>query len=238
MRYRIASGIVIKSENAAKPASQSSSHLRTILANLEPVSSSFDCGCGKLRYLRSISPTTDRLVLVDSEAQLSREQMICGERNSIRGFVAGSNNLVAQNTSEFAAHDERFDRGFCINVLSVIPIIAARKRLLSLIHQKLRPGAKCLFVVQYRNSDFTRMAKMPNAHAWRDGFLIDSMRGYSFYGLIRPEDLARSVTNAGFAVLDKSLNEGSVYLWAQAPDQEPDERFNGFDETANFRALS
>lgn len=238
MRYKIARDIIIKTENAAKPASQSSSYLRSILASLDPVGSSFDLGCGKLRYLTSIAPTTDRLVLVDSETQLSREQMIRGACNSVRDFIAGSNNFAAYNTSEFAALDERFDRGFCINVLSVIPIIAARKRLISLIRQKLHPGAKCLFVVQYRNSDFTRMSKMPNAQAWRDGFLVNSLRGHSFYGLIQPEQMIRIVKEAGFEVLDRTLNEGSVYLWAQAPNQKPEDCFIGFDETANFRALT
>jgi hypothetical protein len=30
---------------------------------------------------------------------------------------------------------------------------------------------------------------MSNATAWLDGFIVDSFRGYSFYGMIQPESL-------------------------------------------------
>jgi hypothetical protein len=55
---------------------------------------------------------------------------------------------------------------------------------------------------------------MPNASPWRDGFLIDSLRGYSFYGIITPEQLATVVKQAGFKIEHVELNEGSVYLCA------------------------
>jgi hypothetical protein len=74
-----------------------------------------------------------------------------------------------------------------------------------------------VFVVQYRNSDFTRMGKMRNARPLLDGFLIDSLRGYSFYGLISPDRLTRMVEKAGFEIIERTLNEGSVYLIARSP---------------------
>jgi len=74
MRYEIVSGVVIKTENAAKPASQSSGFLKSLLGTLPRVSTSIDYGCGKLRYLDAILEKTDFLTLVDSEIQLSRIQ--------------------------------------------------------------------------------------------------------------------------------------------------------------------
>jgi hypothetical protein len=95
----------------------------------------------------------------------------------------------------------------------VVPIIARRRQILDVIRSRIVPGGTCLFVVQYRNSDFSRMRAMPNAQAWRDGFLIDSLRGFSFYALIPPDRLESMIKSAGFSIQDVSLNEGSVYIW-------------------------
>jgi len=214
MHYRLAPGIVIKTENAAKPESQASSYLKNLIRGLPPVESSFDYGCGKLRYCKTLLETTDTLALVDSEIQLSRLQTLRGTRTTIRGLVGKSNRVSVYNEEEFRALRERFDRGFCINVLPIIPYHARRKQVVELIRAKLRTGGTCLFVVQYRNSDFSRMRSMGNAWPWRDGFVVDSLRGYSFYGLISPEKLRSLVVKAGFTVRHMHLNEGSAYLCA------------------------
>ena len=214
MRYKLAPGIEIRTENAAKPEIQASGFLKVLLSELPKVESTFDYGCGKLRYQSALLDTTDILAIVDSEIQLSRQQIIRGAETSIRESVARSNRVSVYNDVEFGKLRALFDRGFCINVLSVIPVLARRKEVLEAIRQRLRPRAECLFVVQYRNSDFTRMRAMPNAQPWRDGFLIDSARGYSFYGLIAPDKLKAILERAGFAVRDANLNEGSAYIWA------------------------
>jgi hypothetical protein len=206
MHYKLRKGIVVKTENAAKSDKQPSAFLAKLIEKLPPVSDTFDYGCGKLRYMDSIRKTTNALVLVDSEIQLSRAQILKGSTNSIRGYVGRSNSISVYSDVEFAGVRQKFDRGFCINVL--------RKRVLETIRTKLRKGAPCLFVAQYRNSDFDRMKRMANAKPWLDGFLIDSLRGYSFYGLIAPDRLSKIVSKAGFVVRDVELNEGSVYLWA------------------------
>ena len=216
MHYKIARGITIKTENAAKPESQGSSFLKKLLDDLPPVQSSFDYGCGKLRYMKKILSRTDELTVVDSEIQLARTQMICGKLTSVREMANRSNRMQALNIEQFSSARDKYDRGFCINVLSVIPIISERVRLLQIIHARLKKGACCLFVVQYRNSDFTRMRALPNARDWRDGFLMNSLRGYSFYALIPPAKLESMVKKAGFSIEHIRLNEGSVYLWAKA----------------------
>lgn len=86
--------------------------------------------------------------------------------------------------------------------------------MLEIIRSKLVRNGRCLFVVLYRNSDFTRMRELPNAKPWLDGFLINSLRGYSFYGLIRPEHLEALLKRAGFRICEAKLNEGSAYMWA------------------------
>jgi len=133
MHYKIGSQIVIKTENAAKPAAQASSHLKQILASLPPVDASFDYGCGKLRYYQVLLKRTNTLTLVDSEVQLSRLQMIGGKQISIRKSVSGSNRVSVYNEREFRGLSAQFDRGFCINVLSVIPIYSVRRHVLETI---------------------------------------------------------------------------------------------------------
>ena len=214
MRYKLGRGIIIRTENAAKPASQASSHLKEILAELPPVESSFDYGCGKLRYYGAILQKTDTLTLVDSEIQLSRWQLLGGENTSIRQKISGSNQTIACNESEFRTLGRKFDRGFCINVLSVIPYYSARREVLNAIRSKLKTGGSCLFVTQYRNSDFDRMSQLPNARPWRDGFLIDSLRGFSFYVLIPPRRFNAMIEREGFEIEHSHLNEGSVYTCA------------------------
>jgi len=143
--------------------------------------------------------------------------------------------MTAHNTGEFGRLAAIFDRGFCVNVLSVIPFHAVRERALNLIRAKLRAGGTCLFVVQYRNSDFTRMSQMKNAKRWQDGYLINSRRGYSFYGLISPASLRVLVSGAGFEIIDCRINDGSAYLTARSPKLVKLPRSFDIDETNNFR---
>jgi hypothetical protein len=216
MRYKLASGIQIRTENAAKPESQPSTFLLNLIDALPHVHSSFDYGCGKLRYQRAIADTTDVLAVVDSDVQVSRLQVLRGKETSIRNIFKQSNRMQVYNDVEFQQLNTRFERGFCINVLSVIPSYSRRRRVLDVIRGKLGLDAECLFVVQYRNSDFTRMRRMGNAKPWLDGFIIESFRGYSFYGLIRPDRLEASLKAAGFRIRQMKLNQGSAYTWASA----------------------
>ena len=78
MHYEITPGIVVKTENAAKPESQASAFLKLLLADLPHVTASVDFGCGKLRYCDPILDKTDILASVDSEIQLSRMQILKG----------------------------------------------------------------------------------------------------------------------------------------------------------------
>jgi hypothetical protein len=214
MHYQIKPGIVVKTENAAKPESQSSAFLKLLLADLPHVSSSVDFGCGKLRYCNTILERTDSLTVVDSEIQLSRTQILRGRKSTIRDIVSRSNRIRIYNDTEFDKLSEDFDRAFCINVLSAIPMIEKRRQVMEVIRSHLRPRGACLYAVQYRNSDFKRMRSMPNAQSWEDGFLIDSLRGFSFYGLISPNCLVSLARSAGFSICDIRRNQGSVYVWA------------------------
>lgn len=215
MHYELPGGRLVKSENAAKPASQRSRYLTSLLRALPTVERTLDYGCGKLRYRQDLLQATEHLTVVDSEVQISRTQILDGKRTTIRNLLRASNSTAVFNPAEFSHSSGLYDRAFCINVLSAIPVVETRRNLLQQILKKLKPGASCLFVVQYRNSDFTRMAALPNAEAWEDGFLINSLRGYSFYALISPAALTKMLCEAGFNISSQRHHDGSVYVWAQ-----------------------
>src|SRR5712672_370722 len=101
MHYEIARGIVVKTENAAKSDKQQSSYLVSLLRKLSPVASSFDYGCGKLRYTAAILKTTETLAIVDSEIQLSRQQILRGVTTSVRKLMGRSNHVAVYNDVEF-----------------------------------------------------------------------------------------------------------------------------------------
>jgi|SRR6516225_6813387 hypothetical protein len=161
------------------------------------VSESLDFGCGKLRYCER----TEALTIVDSEIQLSRTQLLNGAKSNIREVISYSNRIRAYNDIEFQKSEEECDRAFCINVLSVIPLIGRRRCVVETIRARLRPRGECLYVV-------------PNARPWRDGFLIDSLRGFSFYGLISPDGLISLLQHSGYSISDVRRDDGSVYVWA------------------------
>lgn len=221
---------MVRTENAAKPAVQASRSLSKYISNLDPVGASFDYGCGKLRYAESILYSSETLTVVDSEIQIARMQNIQKHKSSVREVARQSNRMIAVNTLEFSNSTQEFERGFCINVLSAIPFQSVRRQALALIRQKLHPSGSCLFVVQYRNSDFGRMSRLPNARPWLDGFLMDSRRGFSFYGLITPQHLINLVVEAGFHIGECHLDDGRVYLMAHSPGK-PKSRLEVVRET-------
>jgi len=119
--------------------------------------------------------------------------MIRGGSTTNRDHVGKSNHVHAYTVGQFASLDRKYDRGVCINVLSVIPSPNVRLGIVQLMRSKPKPRGTCLLVTLYRNSDFTRMQKLPNCQPYGNGFLMDSLRGHSFYGLIPPDDLASLV---------------------------------------------
>lgn len=129
------------------------------------------------------------------------------------------NHVHFLNLRDFNQIFEYFDRVILANVLQVVPIIALRSIILRRIFRSLRPGGELVLVVQYRNSDFNRMLKMPNARLYLDGMAIKHIRGTSFYAFIRPADLKEIVTSQGFQIVQIKLNEGSCYIIARKPNE-------------------
>lgn len=220
MRYWVKGAGIIRSENAAKPAAQKSKYVTTLIRGLDAVDATLDYGAGKLRYLDELRAKTNELFVTDSVVQLDRKQRIANSTQSVSEYCSSSNTVTALNLKQLGLYGTFVDRAFLFNVLQIVPIPAVRNSSLRRIFSALRPGGELVASVQYRNSDFTRMAKMRNARSFRDGFLIEHLRGTSFYGLIRPEDFTNLIENAGFEIREVRLNDGSCFVFAMKPSND------------------
>lgn len=222
MRYRVRGAGLIRSENAAKPPAQKSKFVAELIRGLPRVEATLDYGAGKLRYLDEVMQTTDRLTVVDSTAQLERVQTVFGEKTSVREYLEERNSISVKTNKELIGGSDRFDRVFLMNVLQIVPIKSVRKAILRRLFDSLDTDGQILVSVQYRNSDFSRMARMPNAKRFRDGMLIEHLRGTSFYGFIMPKKLQCLVAEAGFCLDETKLHEGSCFIWASKRNVSPD----------------
>lgn len=217
MRYNITKQIVVRSENAAKPLVQRSKYLHQYISSLPTVRSSFDLGCGKLRYAESILSVSNSVSLVDSEIQISRSQLLGGaSETSIRNICNGSNTLRCFNIDEFENGPDIYDRGFCLNVLPIIPFESERNRVVSIARSKLSRGSMCYFVHHFRNKEYRRMRHMENAFPFEDGFVIKSLRGHSFFAALGHEYTAALIERGSFRIVSRRLIHGACYLEAEA----------------------
>lgn len=197
MRYRV-KGAEIRSENAAKPHTQQSRSVATYLRELPRVASVLDFGCGKLRYANLIAKLGERMTFVDSEIQLSRLQRVRGHLTTVRDFVTrhySHGRVVSAET--LATHKSQYDLITCINVLSAIPSKTALVQALRAIGRLTRKNGMAVFVNQHRNSYYKRFEQDPR-HLF--GHLFKGRHGYSYYGILPPEQMSKLLVRHGFAV--------------------------------------
>ena len=212
VRYR-ARGLIIRSENAAKPGSQAGRQLINWITNTDKVSTALDYGCGKLRYSQYLLDSCDHLTLVDSDIQLKRTQTIFGEKTTIFQYIADHwPDARVLTIDQFKSDIEKYDLILCANVLPVIPRKDIRRRIIDGLLESLNDNGKCLFVVQYRNSEFIKMKNRDTSIDHYDGWIAQGSRGNSFYGLIRPKRLHAMVRRAGFRIVESWLHDGSAYV--------------------------
>lgn len=199
MRYKVA-GREIRTENTAKPVSQASAPLINWLKEQSRFRRTLDYGCGKLRYARVLAENSKSLTLVDSAVQLDREQIIDGERTTIRRYADRWPHARVMEVQEFLCDDRSFDFVLCANVLSAIPSRSARSKVLGWIRDRLAGGGTALFVVQFRNSFYRELPKRQGVTRHLDGYLLRTRRGTSYYGIIPPDNLVEILRTAHFKV--------------------------------------
>ncbi len=181
MHYKI-KGHSIKSHNAAKPHTQSSSQVIAELEKIVVTGQILDLGCGKLRYSDFLRGLSQNIFFVDSRAQLERMQVIKGIRCSVQEYVAKNYPLSrCVAIEDIQEVNDQFDFIFCSNVLSAIPCEKTLNATMSIIYRLLSDSGKALVVNQHRSSYFKKFEMgMPHLH----GYLYKGNRGSSYYGII------------------------------------------------------
>jgi SAM-dependent methyltransferase len=210
VRYRVGK-LEVRSENAAKPGSQASAPLVDWLEKRDRFGRVLDYGCGKLRYARVLAENCRSLTLVDSAVQLDREQIIFGERTTVRRYAEKWRHTSVISVEDFPHRKLSFDFVLCSNVLSAIPSRDARDAALELIRTKLSRNGRALFVVQFRNSFYRDLRKRKAVSRYLDGYLYRTPRGTFYYGIIPPDKLEKLVRAARFKV-ERSWIEGESAL--------------------------
>jgi hypothetical protein len=208
MRYRI-KDIEIRSENAAKPATDASACLVEWLRDREYTQSALDFGCGKLRYTPHLAKKSKRLGIVDSEVQITRNQIIDGGYTSVHEYVRRKwPQCRIHVLEEFCKNpSHRYHFILCANVLSAIPCPKARAMSLRAIYNALLSNGQVLFVNQHSNSYFKEAPKKPNTRLHLDGWIVQSRGGASYYGILNKDSVIRLVVRYGFSI-DKAWVEG------------------------------
>ena len=215
MRYVI-NDCLIKTENAALSSHQTNAQVLKYIEILSTDINILDFGCGKCRYSRQLNSKSKNLVLLDSEIQISREQIICDVMTTVKDFAK----THLSNTSVYALEnakdiDCKFDFILCSNVLSAIPSTEDRISSLNHIKELLDKKGKALITVQYYNSYFNTYSKNPKTIEYNDGWLIPKGNDYTYYGIIKPLVLIEYCKKVGFIISDKYSNDGSIYLTVQ-----------------------
>jgi len=214
MRYTV-KGLEIRSENAAKSISQPSKYLRDWLMSLKKMNNVLDYGCGKLRYSVTLSKRCRLLALVDSEVQLKRQQKI----NNYYCSVYDYSKKQLRNTRIFTPHEfinssRKYDFALCSNVLSAIPSISARNTVINSIMIKLTGNGSALFVCQYRNSYFSKIAKSSNSFKFLDGWVVKSQHGNSYYGILDKKKIENLLVKHGSKIKESWIHDQSAYVLA------------------------
>ena len=213
MRYTI-SGNTLRSENAARSHMQKSHQVVDYLLSKGTVDNILDYGCGKLRYSDTLLALSDNITFVDSEIQLSRQQIIRSERTSVSDYISSNyekcKSIPIEKISE---HKEKYKLITCTNVLSAIPCNEALIGALNQIRRLLHESGTAIFINQHRSSYF-KLYKSGDKHLY--GHLYKGNRGIYYYGILNKEQTINLLTNQGF-VINRSWNNGeSNYIEAGA----------------------
>ncbi len=216
MHYRV-KGMLVKSENAAKPMTDAARPLIDWLTQRPYTHNVLDYGCGKLRYAHYLAARSAFLGLTDSSVQLNRIQRIDGHMTDVRQYAN-------QHWPTCHVYDlAEFWRGIpcsyefilCANVLSAIPCPRIRAKSLRSLHAALAPSGTLLVTNQHANSYFTEAREKPHAFSHLDGWVLQSRNGVAYYGILDQKATIRLLTRFGFVVVDTWTNGQSNYVLAK-----------------------
>ena len=207
MHYQI-DNLIVKSELAAKPASQTNKIVLDHIANLPNHIKVLDYGCGKLRYSINLAEHVDNVVAIDS-----LEQIRTLEKSSYEHY----NNLNVMTIEQPDWYKQKYDVVFCTNVLSAIPFEEYREKIINNAKDVLKKDGYLFISVQYRNSYFSQYKNRDDASSFRDGWLIKhkTTNLCSFYGILSADYITVLCRKAGFKHITVKKKDGSCFIEAR-----------------------
>ncbi|WP_422478549.1 methyltransferase domain-containing protein [Pleomorphochaeta sp. DL1XJH-081] len=213
MKYLI-NNKIIKSHNTAKPYIQASKLTIEYINRIESVNTIVDYGCGKLRYTYYLRKKCKQLILVDSEEQLARKQKLFDREISIRELVKNDKDIKVLNEQEYAKSQDKYDIIFIANVLSAIPILEERHKLLENVKNSITQKGYAIFISQYTDTYFKNICYMQGAKEHLDGYLVNKGKCATYYGILPPVKLSNILEEKGFKILQSKILGKSVYIRA------------------------
>lgn len=211
MHYQI-NDIIIKSELAAKPPSQTNKNVLQYISLLSNEYEVLDYGCGKLRYSIPISQKVKRVIAIDSKEQVDTYKKI-GNRYC-RPRDMSDSNLTVLSIDEMKWDESKFDVVFCTNVLSAIPFENERLKLLTNAKKVLKINGTLFISVQYRNSYFKSYGQRKDVIKYNDGWLIKkkSKNQYAFYAELSPDYIVELCKKVGYSSFFIRKKDGSCFI--------------------------
>ncbi len=215
MHYIIEDKIIVKSENAAKSYDQPNKRVLEFIDSITNSMVVLDYGCGKFRYTIPLSLNAKAVIAIDSKEQIERTQTI----NKLKTTLLKYAKEKMSNVKVFELQDDKwkkvkYDIVLCTNVLSAIPNYEMRLCVLKNIKASLNNDGKAFISVQYRNSYFNSYNSRNNTYKYYDGWIIRNNKSYSFYGIIKPNEIISMCSEAGLKIINFKLLDGSIYIIA------------------------
>jgi hypothetical protein len=216
MHYEV-KGILIRSENAAKPDSDVARPLVQWLRERDETPSALDYGCGKLRYTEHMALRSAKIGICDSRIQLTRKQVVHGKHTSVQDYSKQRwPNCKIHILEEFLLNQTcKYHFVLCSNVLSTIPNRRIRSRSLQAIRGAMVIGGQVLFVNQHTNSYFTLIQHKPSTRPYLDGWISEANGRFSYYGVLNKDMTVRLATKHGFNIVDAWIDGQSNYVLAK-----------------------
>lgn len=214
MHYEI-NGVLIKTENAAKPVSQQNRNVLEWIKSLPFNSRVLDYGCGKLRYTIPLSETVKNVWAVDSIYQIQRIQTINKINTSLKDYAKEYlKNVTIEEVYSDNWKNNNYDYILCSNVLSSVPLIEERIEILKNLKKSKNNSGIIFLSTQYRNSYFKTYAYKYNSSKFNDGWIITNKNSKTFYGLIPLKSLIELCENVGLKIIQGYNRDGSAYILA------------------------
>ena len=140
-----------------------------------------DYGCGQLRNVKTLLSFSNRLVVVDTERQLSSPHLFYGKQMLASEFVKTywrDAEIRVLTDSQFSNSRITADVIFFVNVFDVVPE-QTRRIMLRVATRHLKEGG-ALVIIAPRNDSWT-LGLCSSEKQYQDGHVFDHPRGLTYY---------------------------------------------------------